>query len=81
MDHQTTSSLFSVLFLVCDFGALSLQTNIAVMIPLWFSPGLAITRVNTRKAENINPGTLSSSIQAKTYNRQGVKYLLNVLGQ
>lgn len=67
MDLQRASSLFSVLYLVCDFGDLSLQTNIAVMVPLWFSPGLAISHVDTRKVENINPRKLSSYTQAKTY--------------
>jgi len=42
-----------------DFGDLSLQINIAVMIPVWFSPGLAISHVDTRKAENINTGRLT----------------------
>lgn len=40
MDLETASSLFSVLFLVCDFGDLSLQTNIAVMTPVCLALGL-----------------------------------------
>lgn len=59
MDFQMTSRLYSVLFLVCDLGDVSSQTNVAVMIPVWFSPELPISHVDTRKAENINVGKLN----------------------